>query len=195
MPNRDHEEAIAIVRDYLAEEFEIPASDISTAGFPYRGARPDLYFPNRKINKWVVIEVGATKAETICKYLQNRRIGEIRWYTRLRKDGVKLVGIWHTDQTPLGTIDRKCCNISQLKRQIERDLDNLNRGLKSQGLSMESYACCGGCGSMVQIKDLHSIKHYGREYAVCGGCETRGEFRTMWEHQQRPTWNSQPLNA
>jgi len=177
-PSKPHEDAIAIIRETLKDEFEANNSDFCEYHTFFK-KRPDLILRNPKTKRFVVVEVGNTDAEKIALYLSIKDIEEIRWYTKYhKKTGIGLSGQWFTDDLSKTYIMPKSCRLRGRDQQIKHDLKYMEDELKRKKILPESYVCCAGCGCHLQIQQILVIYHYNRWYAVCPSCKEEGNFTT-----------------
>lgn len=179
-PSKSHEDAVEIIKESLKEEYMIDDNSFmcNISGF-FKRLRPDIFFKNPKTGKYVVIEVGSTHANKFGEYLKMKHIEEIRWYTKLTKDGVKLVGQWETDSLHKVNINRKFCGFRLLDKELKERTHDVKKELREIGLYMDSYVCCSGCGIHMQIRQSSFMQYYGRRYVVCGTCNNQGIFNTV----------------
>lgn len=180
-PGKAHEDAIAIIKSTLKDEFQ--ASDNDFIDYPCltaRRLRPDIFLKNPKTDRYIVVEVGNTDAEKIGVYIGIKLIEEIRWYTKFsEKQGVHLVGQWFTNELYKASINRKSCFIREKERQLKAEIEEHERRLKDLRICLDSYVCCSGCGRHIFLRQASFENYRGRDYCVCSLCEEKGYFETM----------------
>lgn len=177
-PGKAHEDAVAIVKSILKDEFEVDESAFRDLTL-YR-LRPDILLKNPITERYIVVEVGNTDAEKIGVYLGVKKIEQIRWYTKYSKrNGVNLSGIWFTDDLSRTHISPKSCRVREKERYLKSEIEDYTRQLENLKVSLDSYVCCSGCGCHMLLRQASFITHYNRRYCVCMECQKLGYFTTM----------------
>ena len=157
MTSERHENAIAIIKESLQEEFKDQIEIIHTNGsahdrMPYR---PDIWIW-LKNEKFVIVEVGFTQPEKILAYIKDSRVDEFRWYTK----EPKLVWAIKKRNPAHGV---KLLNDHEIEQMMTRN------PLYDSWVT----CCCPTCGEFFRAREgqLFSYGSGRVKYLVCPKCD------------------------